>query len=123
MKELIIKGFLIATFFITSSALAQGLNKTSLLNELNKTYGIQLDTLQKSNFESGNKELVFDLLSMEDKKLPKEERDKEIDKLFDKRDKNLTAYLGVDKYSDIKLKTEEKIKQIIQKVKKTKITP
>ena len=123
MKEIISKAFLIVTIFISFGSFAQGINKKSLLNELNKTYGIALSEDEKTYFENANKQLILELFSVDEKKLSKEERDKHIDKLFDKRDKTLTSSLGINKYSDIKSKTDERIAQTIQKVKAAKMAP
>src|SRR6187549_3142501 len=102
MKKIIFKVISIVTFFITTVSFAQGINKISLLNELNKTYGVELNTVEKNNFENINSELVSGLFSLDENNLSKDNRNKEIDKLFDKRDKSLTVSLGIDKYSDIK---------------------
>ncbi|HSD05624.1 hypothetical protein [Flavobacterium sp.] len=123
MKELIIKAFLIVTFLISATTFAQGINRTSLLNELNKTYGVALSADEKTSYENANNQLVLELFSVDEKNLSKENRDKEIDKLFDKRDKALTSSLGINKYSDIKAKTEDKIAETKQKVKEGKMTP
>ena len=123
MKELIFKVILIVAFFISSVSFAQGINKVSLLNELNKTYGVELTAYEKTSFENANNTLVSELLSLEEKNLSKEGRDKEVDKLFDKRDKTLTSTLGINKYSDIKSKTIDKTAETLQKVKEAKMTP
>lgn len=123
MKKIIFKVTAITALFISTVSFAQGLNKTSLLNELNKTYGIPLNADEKNNFETANSTLVAELLGLEEKNLSKEIRDKEIDKLFDKRDKTLTSTLGINKYSDIKAKTDEKNTETIKKVKQSKIAP
>lgn len=123
MKELIFKVITIVVFFISSISFAQGINKTSLLNELNKTYGVELSADEKANYEKANVTLVSELFSLDEKDLSKENRDKQIDKLFDKRDKTLTSSLGINKYSDIKSKTIEKNAETIQKVKQAKMTP
>src|SRR6187431_311334 len=123
MKKIIFKVILTVAFFISAVSFAQGLNKTSLLNELNKTYGVELNTDEKSNFENANSTLVSELFSLEEKNLSKEIRDKEIDKLFDKRDKTLTSTLGINKYSDIKSQTTDKNAETIQKVKHSKMVP
>jgi serine protease inhibitor len=123
MKELIFKVILIITFFITLVSFAQGINKVSLLNGLNKTYGVALSADEKTYYENANSALVSELFGLDEKNLSKENRDKEIDKLFDKRDKTLTSTLGINKYSDIKSRTNEKIAETIQKVKQSKMTP
>ena len=123
MKKIIIKVILIVAFFIPTVSFAQGINKSSLLNELNKTYGIALSTDEKTSYENANSALVLELFSLDEKNLSKEDRDKEINKLFDKRDKTLTSSLGINKYSDIKSKTDEKTAETIQKVKEAKMTP
>jgi hypothetical protein len=123
MKELISKVFLIVALFLSSVSFSQGINKKSLLNELNKTYGIALSDDEKTSFENANKELILDLFGLDEKNLSKEDRNNEINKIFDKRDKTLTSSLGINKYSDIKSKTDEKVVQIIQKVKQAKMVP
>ncbi len=123
MKKTVFKVILIVAFLVSSVSFAQGINKTSLLNELNKTYGVELNTDEKTNYENANSTLVSELFSLEEKNLSKENRDKEIDKLFDKRDKTLTSTLGINKYSDIKSKTVDKNAETIQKVKEAKVTP
>jgi hypothetical protein len=122
MKKIIFKVILIVAFFISTISFAQGINKTSLLNELNKTYGVALSTDEKTYYENANNSLVLELFSLDEKNLSKENRDKEIDKLFDKRDKTLTSSLGINKYSDIKVKTADKTAETIQKVKEAKMT-
>jgi hypothetical protein len=123
MKKLIIKALLIVLFLNSSVSFAQGINKKSLLNELNKTYGIALSADEKTNFENANNTLVLELFGLDEKNLSKEDRDKEINRLFDKRDKTLTSSLGVNKYSDLKSQTDEKTAQTIQKVKAAKMVP
>ncbi|WP_348798532.1 hypothetical protein [Flavobacterium adhaerens] len=123
MKKSFAKLFFTVLFFTSFISFAQGINKVSLLNELNKTYGIELTATEKNTFENTNIELISGLLSLDEKNLSKEIRSKEIDKLFDKRDKSLTSSLGINKYSDIKAKTDEKNQEIIQKIKQGKITP
>jgi len=123
MKKIIIKIFLIIAFLYSSFSFAQGINKVSLLNELNKTYGVSLSADEKTYFENANSTLVSELFGLDEKNLSKENRDKEIDKLFDKRDKALTSSLGINKYSDIKSKTIEKNAETIKKVKQAKMTP
>lgn len=123
MKELIFKVTLTAAFFISAISSAQGINKKSLLNELNKTYGIALSADEKTSFENANSTLVLELFGLDEKNLSKEDRDKEINKLFDKRDKTLTSSLGINKYSDIKSKTGEKTAETMQKVKQAKMIP
>jgi hypothetical protein len=123
MKRVIFKVIIIVTFFVSTALFAQGINKTSLLNELNKTYGVELSTDEKTYYENANSALVLELFSLDEKNLSKEDRDKEINKLFDKRDKTLTSSLGINKYSDIKSKTDEKTAETMQKIKDAKMTP
>lgn len=123
MKKIINKIFLTALLLASSVSFAQGMNKASLLNELNKTYGVTLSTEEKTYFENANGTLVLELVGLEQKNLSKENRNKEIDTLFDKRDKALTSSLGINKYSDIKSKSDAKTSETIQKIKEAKITP
>lgn len=123
MKKLIFKASIIVALLISSLSFGQGINKKSLLNELNKTYGVELNSTEKRAFENTNIELVSNLFTLDQKNLSKANRDTEIDKLFDKRDKSLTSSLGINKYSDIKAKTDIKIAETTQKVKEAKMTP
>lgn len=123
MKKIINKIFLTALLLASSVSFAQGINKASLLNELNKTYGVTLSTEEKTYFENANGTLVLELVGLEQKNLSKENRNKEIDTLFDKRDKALTSSLGINKYSDIKSKSDAKTAETIQKIRVAKITP
>ncbi|MBF4470044.1 hypothetical protein [Flavobacterium sp. HJJ] len=123
MKKIILKVILITAFFISSASFAQGINKKSLLNELNKTYGVALSADEKTYYENANSALVLELFGLDGKNLSKENHDKEIDKLFDKRDKTLTSSLGINKYSDIKARTDGKTAETIKKVKQAKMTP
>lgn len=122
MKELIIKSLVIIGLLFSPYSFGQGINKISLLNELNKTYGIVLNQEEKNHLNNINSELVSNLLSLDEKTVGKEVRDKAIDKLFDLRDKSLTSSLGINKYSDLKVATDQKTKETIQKVKEAKIT-
>ncbi|WP_348825304.1 hypothetical protein [Flavobacterium aestuarii] len=123
MKKIINKIFLAVLLLGTSASFAQGINKSSLLNELNKTNGVTLSTDEKMYFEKANSQLVLELFGIDEKNLSKENRNKEIDKLFDKRDKTLTSSLGINKYSDIKSRTDLKTAATIQKIKEAKMTP
>ena len=112
MRELIFKVCLIATLLLTSATFAQAFNKSSLLSELNNTNGITLSPAEKSSFDQANNEFVSELADLDKKNLSAEERDKEVDKLFDKRDKKLNKALG-SKYSGINKsvnKTKRRVK-------------
>lgn len=117
MKELIFKICFVATFLISTASFAQGFNKKSLLGDLNNTNGVSLSASEKSSYEKANNELVSGLMGMDKKDLSKEDRDKEVDRLFDKRDKSLKSSLGPGKSSGL----SKNIKQTKRKVKLAKI--
>ncbi|MWB95369.1 hypothetical protein GON26_13450 [Flavobacterium sp. GA093] len=121
MKEVIIKLSFCLAFLISSVSFAQGLNKKSLLSELNKTEGVTLDAKQKSSYEKANADLATGLLNLDKKSVSKTERDSKIDGLFSKRDKDLKSSLGNDKFLDLNKKTSKNIKQLQRKVKLAKL--
>ncbi|MBF4466163.1 hypothetical protein [Flavobacterium sp. LC2016-12] len=121
MKEVIVKLSFCLAFLISTAAAGQGLSKKSLVSELNKTEGVSLDAKQKSSYEKANNNLVTGVLNLDKKSLPKNDRDSKIDGLFNKRDKDLKSSLGIDKYTDVKKKTDKNIKQIQRKIKLAKL--
>ena len=121
MKEIIIKLSFCLAFLISSIGFAQGLNKKSLISELNKTDGLSLDAKQKSSYEKANNDLVKGLFDLDKKSATGADRDNKIDDLFNQRDKNLKSSLGADKYNDLKKKTEKSTKKIRRKVKLAKL--
>lgn len=121
MKKVIIKLSFCLAFLISTVSLAQGLNKKSLLSELNKTEGISLDAKQKSNYEKANADLATGLLELDKKTLSKTDRDSKIESLFNKRDKDLQTSLGNDKFMSLNKKTSKNIKQLQRKIKLAKL--
>ncbi|WP_348798531.1 hypothetical protein [Flavobacterium adhaerens] len=117
MKKSLFKLSLVLAFLISVTSYAQGLNKASLLKELNNTNGVSLNASEKASYEKANNELVTGLLGLDKKNLSKEDRDKEVDKLFDKRDKSLASSLGVKKSSGL----NKSIKSTKRKVKLAKM--
>ncbi|MEN2400928.1 hypothetical protein GKZ90_0014175 [Flavobacterium sp. MC2016-06] len=121
MKEVILKLTLCLVFLISSASFAQAFNKKTLTSALGATDGASLDTKQKGAYDKANADLVSGLADLDKKDLPKTDRDKKIDDLFDKRDKSLASSLGADKYGDVKKKTDKNIKSVKRKVKLAKL--
>jgi len=123
MKKQITK-FLLLTVFVFSVSVvsAQSLNKKSLLADLNKTEDVKLTSQQQKEYESINNKLADDLIKASTNSKSKEELDKETDRLFDKRDKDVDGIFGIDdKYKDTKKSLKRQSRGIRLKVKAAKL--
>jgi hypothetical protein len=119
-----ITNFLVLTVLVFSvSALsAQNLNKKSLIADLNNTEGVALSPQQQKDYESINNKLADDLLKASTNSKSKEELDKETDRLFDKRDKDVDGIFGIDeKYNDTKKGLKKSSRKMRMKVKAAKL--
>ncbi len=123
MKNQITKLLLLAVFVFSVNALsAQLLNKKSLVADLNNTEGVALTPQQQKDYESINNKLADDLLKASTNSKSKEELDKETDRLFDKRDKDVDGIFGVDdKYQDTKKSLKKSSRKMRMKVKMAKL--
>lgn len=123
MKKQITKFLLLTVFvFSVSVASAQLLNKKSLLADLNKTEDVSLTPQQQKDYESINNKLADDLIKASTNSKSKEELDKETDRLFDKRDKDVDGIFGLDdKYKDTKKSLKRQSRGIRLKVKAAKL--
>jgi ATP-dependent helicase YprA (DUF1998 family) len=123
MKNQITK-FLLLTVFVFSVSVvsAQLLNKKSLVADLNKTEDVTLTPQQQKDYESINNKLADDLIKASTNSKSKEELDKETDRLFDKRDKDVDGIFGLDdKYKDTKKSLKRQSRGIRLKVKAAKL--
>ena len=123
MKKQITK-FLLLTVFVFSVSVvsAQVLNKKSLVADLNKTEDVKLTSQQQKEYESINNKLADDLIKSSTNSKSKEELDKETDRLFDKRDKDVDGIFGLDdKYKDTKKSLKRQSRGIRLKVKAAKL--
>ena len=101
---------------------AQVLNKKSLLADLNKTEEVQLTPEQQKEYEEINGKLADDLIQVSSSTKSKEEKDKETDRLFDKRDEDVDGIFGLDeKYKDTKKSLKRQSRGIRLKVKAAKL--
>jgi len=123
MKKQITKFLLLAVFaFSVSVVSAQVLNKKSLVADLNKTEDVKLTSQQQKEYESINNKLADDLIKASTNSKSKEELDKETDRLFDKRDKDVDGIFGIDdKYKDKKKSLKRQSRGIRLKVKAAKL--
>lgn len=123
MKNQITKLLLLAVFVFSVNALsAQLLNKKSLVADLNNTEGVALTPQQQKDYESINNKLADDLLKASTNSKSKEELDKETDRLFDKRDKDVDGIFGIDdKYQDTKKSLKKSSRKMRMKVKMAKL--
>lgn len=104
------------------SVSAQVINKTSLLKDLNSTDGMSLSPKQKKQYEDINTSTANSLLDMDKKKLSKNDRDKEVDRIFDKRDKDVEGILGIDsKIEDTRKAYRKQTRGLRLKIKAAKL--
>jgi hypothetical protein len=95
MKKVL--GFL--TFLLVFSIAdmsAQYKNKKELANDLNDPSGLTMNAKQKKDFENANNQMLADLERNDKSNKSKEDRDKEIDRIFDKNDKDMDRMFGND---------------------------
>jgi hypothetical protein len=123
MKKQITKILLLSVFVFSISALsAEDLNKKSLIADLNNTEGVALTSKQQKDYESINNKLADDLLKASTNSKSKEDLDKETDRLFDKRDKDVDGIFGIDdKYEDTKKSLKKSSRKMRMKVKMAKL--
>lgn len=123
MKSFIVKLLLLSIFVLSINSLgAQTLNKKSLISDLNDTEGVKLTPQQQKDYESSNTKLAGDLLNMDKSSKSKDDRDKEVDRLFDKRDKDIDNMFGKDsKYDDTRKSLHKTSNKMRRKVKLAKL--
>lgn len=123
MKSFIVKLLLLSIFVLSINSLgAQTLNKKSLISDLNDTEGVKLTPQQQKDYESSNTKLAGDLLNMDKNSKSKDDRDKEVDRLFDKRDKDIDNMFGKDsKYDDTRKSLHKTSNKMRRKVKLAKL--
>ena len=123
MKIKIINLLALAVFIVSASAVsAQVLNKKSLLADLNKTEEVKLTPEQQKEYEEINGKLADDLIQVSSSTKSKEEKDKDTDRLFDKRDEDVDGIFGLDeKYKDTKKSLKRQSRGIRLKVKAAKL--
>jgi len=104
------------------SASGQTINKKSLMADLNNSDGMTLDSKQKKDYEAANTKTANSLIELDKKSLPKDERDKEVDKIFDRRDKEVDGILGVDdKLEDTRKTYKKKTRKLRLQMKAAKL--
>jgi hypothetical protein len=123
MKPFFTKFLVLCIFALSINTIqAQTLNKKSLLTDLNNTEGVKLTPQQQKDYESSNNQLAGDLLNMDKSKKSKDDRDKEVDRLFDKRDKDIDNLFGKDsKYDETRKSLHKTSNKMRRKVKLAKL--
>jgi predicted oxidoreductase len=123
MKPFIAKLLLLSIFVLGINSLgAQTLNKKSLISDLNNTEGVKLSPQQQKDYESSNNKLAGDLLNMDKSSKSKDDRDKEVDRLFDKRDNDIDNLFGKDsKYDETRKSMKKTSNKMRRKVKLAKL--
>ena len=108
--------------FMFTSVNAQTLNKKTLVSDLNNTEDVTMSEQQKKDYESINNRLADDLVNVDKSEKSQEDRDKEIDKLFDKRDNDVDNIFGKDsKYDDTRKNLKKTSNKMRRKMKLTKL--
>lgn len=123
MKNLLSKtlsAFLL--LFVFQAAQAQTLNKKSLLSDLDNPGTAKLNSQQQKEYNEANKKLADDLFELNKNAKTKEERDKGIDDLFDKRDKDIDKIFGADDtFKDAKKELKKNTFNMRMKIKLAKL--
>ena len=122
MKILLKILFLAIITFSLQTVSAQLMNKKSVLSDLGNTEGVKLDSKQQKEYDKINNDLADKLLKVDsDKNKSKNDRDKEIDNLFDKRDNDIDNLFGKDsKYNETKKSMRKTSNKMRRKMKLAK---
>ena len=114
--------FLAIFTFSLQTVSAQLMNKKSVLSDLGNTEGVKLDSKQQKDYDRINNDLADNLLKVDsDKNKSKNDRDKEIDNLFDKRDNDIDNLFGKDsKYNETKKSMRKTSNKMRRKMKLAK---
>jgi hypothetical protein len=123
LNKNLIKFFLLLICVFTIQFLtAQSMDKKSLLADLNSTENVKLDSRQKKDYESINNKLADDLVDMDKKSNKQDDRDKEVDRLFDRRDNDIDKMFGNDKkFEDTRKELKKTSNHMRRKIKLTKL--
>jgi hypothetical protein len=123
MKTIIATLFAVCLFSLSATTVAaQTINKKSLMSDLNNADGMTMDSKQKKEYESINTNTANSLLEMDKKTMPKDDRDKEVDKIFDKRDNDVDKLWGKDSiYEDTRKTYKKKTRSLRLKIKAAKL--
>lgn len=122
MKSIISTFVLLCFCAFTVTANAQTINKKSLMSDLNNSDGMKMDAKQKKDYESINERTANDLLELDKSKKSKDDRDKEVDKIFDRRDNDIDKIWGKDSMFDDTRKTYKKQTRMLRlKIKAAKL--
>ena len=123
MKKLLSGIMLVFTFlFVCYTSPAQTLDKKSLMSELGNHGKFNLTPQQQSELDASNQKLTDDLFELDKNAKSKEERDKGIDNLFDKREGDLDSIFGADDaFKDAKKELKKNTKGVRRKVKVAKL--
>ncbi len=103
------------------AASAQIMNKKSIMSDLGNTEGVKLDSKQQKEYEKSNNDLAESLLKVDKSPKSKNDRDKEIDGLFDKRDNDIDNIFGKDsKYEESRKSMKKTSNKMRRKMKLAK---
>lgn len=120
--KLISKILLLAMFTLSiQAASAQLMNRKSVVSELGSTDGVKLDSKQQKDYDKINNDLADNLLKVDKSNKSKNDRDKEIDGLFDKRDNDIDNLFGKDsKYEESRKSMKKTSNRMRRKMKLAK---
>lgn len=120
--KLFSKILFIALFtFSLQTVSAQVMNRKSVMSDLGNTEGVKLDSKQQKEYDKSNNELADNLFKVDSKKKSQNDRDKEIDGLFDKRDNDIDNIFGKDsKYEESRKSMKKTSNRMRRKMKLAK---
>jgi hypothetical protein len=112
---------LICVFAFTTGS-AQNISKKSLVSDLDNSNGMTMDSKQKKQYDDINNRTANELMDVDKNQKSKNERDKDIDNIFDKRDNDVDKMFGNDKkYDDTRNSFHKNSKELRRKIKLGKL--
>ena len=113
--------FLVIFTLSLQAVSAQVMNKKSIVSNLGNTEGVKLDSKQQKDYDKINNDLAENLLKVDKSPKSKNDRDKEIDGLFDKRDNDIDNLFGKDsKYEESRKSMKKTSKKMRREMKLAK---
>jgi hypothetical protein len=111
---------LVCVFAFTAVS-AQNINKKSLVSDLDNTDGIKMDSKQKKQYDDINNHTANQLMDLDKTPKSKNDRDKDVDKIFDQRDNDVDKLFGNDKaFEDSRKNFHKSSKELRRKYKLAK---
>jgi hypothetical protein len=108
--------------FAFTTGYAQNISKKSLVSDLDNSSGMTMDSKQRKQYDEINNRTANELMDVDKNPKSKNDRDKDIDNLFDKRDNDVDKMFGNDKkYDETRKSFHKNSKELRRKIKLGKL--